>query len=201
MKIETLFTSFIGVDSLLGIPNIDNTAISEVCRLNENKMQTMNLGSGNRSKYFDEDHPAIQPLILEVGVRLNMVYKTYGGFSPKTRLKIDRVWSNINNNTNIDVPHCHRTSFFSAVYYPKATYTIGYGCLNIMTPVSGSAIKIDPDNISDWNSFNSDLHVEYPTTGKLIIFPSWLFHYVSPNTGNDERISIAFDTVVEEYNV
>ena len=37
------------------------------------------------------------------------------------RVFLQRVWGNYNLNDNISVPHTHRDSFLSAVYYPKST--------------------------------------------------------------------------------
>ena len=35
-----------------------------------------------------------------------------------------------------------------------------------------------------------------PKPGKLVMFPSWVFHQVRPYHGNAERISIAFNLTV-----
>jgi uncharacterized protein (TIGR02466 family) len=32
-----------------------------------------------------------------------------------------------------------------------------------------------------------------PKVGELLLFPSWLPHFVLPNTSNEERISVSFN--------
>ena len=38
-----------------------------------------------------------------------------------------------------------------------------------------------------------------PKPGKLVMFPSWVFHQVRPYHGNAERISIAFNLTVYRW--
>ena len=35
--------------------------------------------------------------------------------------------------------------------------------------------------------------------GKLVMFPSWLRHNVPPNKGDEERISIAINYMLDQY--
>ena len=41
---------------------------------------------------------------------------------------------------------------------------------------------------------------EKPEKGKLVLFPSWLEHYVEPNLTNEDRISMSFDTQIHVYD-
>ena len=58
-----------------------------------------------------------------------------------------------------------------------------------------------PVMVYDWNDvsvypnrLNSAEYLMYPEPGDLVIFPSWLKHYVEPNLNKDiERISISFN--------
>ena len=50
--------------------------------------------------------------------------------------------------------------------------------------------------IEENNFFNSMTWEVTPEEGKLMIWPSWLLHYVKPNLSDDTRISIAFNTTV-----
>jgi hypothetical protein len=40
-----------------------------------------------------------------------------------------------------------------------------------------------------------------PETGRMVVFPSWLYHWVNPYQGTGERISIAFNSRVTKYRV
>jgi uncharacterized protein (TIGR02466 family) len=108
------------------------------------------------------------------------------------KLKIDRVWANVNIDKLIEVPHAHRNSFISAVYYPLAKNTQ----LIIQSPFTISHLAhIDPDLISSFNEYNSDSFCIPVETGMLVIFNSMLVHHVLPT--NNERVSIAYDLVLK----
>jgi uncharacterized protein (TIGR02466 family) len=50
-----------------------------------------------------------------------------------------------------------------------------------------------PDTVKKFNSVNSGYWYAEPKEGDLIMFPSWLRHYVEPSKSNEDRISIAFN--------
>ena len=43
-------------------------------------------------------------------------------------------------------------------------------------------------------------HLIDPTPGLMVLFPSWLQHFVHPFFGKGERISIAFNAMTAETN-
>ena len=45
-----------------------------------------------------------------------------------------------------------------------------------------------------------EVHVD-PLEGRIIIFPSWLWHCVQPNKSNDIRISVSFNFLQKGFNV
>ena len=66
-------------------------------------------------------------------------------------------------------------------------------------PVMAHQYVINSEIIDKFNGFNSTVMSVTPEVGKLIIFPSWLVHYVEPNLDDSDRISMAFNiTVVED---
>ena len=40
-----------------------------------------------------------------------------------------------------------------------------------------------------------------PLEGRIIMFPSWLWHCVEPNESNDIRISVSFNFLQKGFNV
>jgi hypothetical protein len=40
-----------------------------------------------------------------------------------------------------------------------------------------------------------------PASGLMVVFPSWLYHWVNPYHGAGERISIAFNSRITKYRV
>lgn len=39
-----------------------------------------------------------------------------------------------------------------------------------------------------------------PQSGVMVIFPSWLLHWVNPYQGGGERISVAFNSRVDHFS-
>ena len=131
------------------------------------------------------------PLVDAVADRFRKLHLEFD-FEPSIEQTITNVWINLNSNDVIGSPHAHQVAMFSAVYYPKAS--AGAGNLEFMTPIAANRYAI-PDGIrTRMNAFNSDTWSVKPETGKLVIFPSWLYHYVRGNTDGQDRISIAINS-------
>ena len=45
-----------------------------------------------------------------------------------------------------------------------------------------------------------EVHVD-PLEGRILMFPSWLWHCVQPNKSNDIRISVSFNFLQKGFNV
>jgi uncharacterized protein (TIGR02466 family) len=99
----------------------------------------------------------------------------------------------VNGDGYID-KHIHEESWISGAYYckvPKITKNsdsklgfFEYGCI--------------PNDI---NYINSERKFIEPKEGKLIIFPSYLYHQTIPHESQEDRISIAFDLTPKSWKV
>lgn len=191
MNIQNIFTNFVAHEFL----DLDNKSIEECC---------YKLFSNCRfSQYnLNLEETELQPLYKIVRTRFNELHK-HLGFTDNTNQKLYNAWININNNHNIDAAHCHARKFFTAVYYVKSSKRDA-GELKLLTPnpvlahvipgVEGNSI------IKTHNEFNSASWKIYPEAGKLVIFPSWLVHQVMPNRSKVDRISIAFNSRIEDQS-
>ena len=47
--------------------------------------------------------------------------------------------------------------------------------------------------VEQWNNYNSFTLNIIPKTGKVVIFPGYLIHYVKQGDWNKKRVSIAFN--------
>jgi uncharacterized protein (TIGR02466 family) len=99
-------------------------------------------------------------------------------------------WININAKGAYNTPHRHTGFLWSGTYYVQVPKTD--------TERSGSIEFIDPRSRNDLHSIReSDLFatklVHRPQAGRLVIFPSYLLHWVYPNEEAQERVSIAFN--------
>lgn len=107
----------------------------------------------------------------------------------KLRLKLFG-WMNANPTGGFNAPHTHPGAHWSGVYYvsqPKDA--LGN---------SGMIEFIDPrTDLPDWRilkaaPFRMKKKIR-PQPGEMILFPSYLVHWVYPNESKDERVSIAFN--------
>lgn len=101
-------------------------------------------------------------------------------------VRLTSFWININRKGNFNKQHFHPQSFLS-------------GCLYLKTPInSGKIIFKRPDIMQHYASHLENpiffLECFYdPCPGMLLLFPSWVGHYVEPNNSDEPRISISFN--------
>jgi uncharacterized protein (TIGR02466 family) len=105
------------------------------------------------------------------------------------------MWANINEYKDFNNLHLHQNSFISGVYYLQTPKDCGN--LVFKHPCSHLEYDWSSSNFKHHNEYNSPLYNFIPKKGDLILFPSWLEHYVEPNLNKKEqRISIAFNISV-----
>ena len=124
-------------------------------------------------------------------VVLTQSQKILDGLAEGLKVKLKRVWGNHNFNSDICIPHTHRDSFLSAVYYPKSTD----GRIQFYSPFTDAILSHVPVVADKYHEFNSSQHTVYPKTGWLILFPANLLHVVLPS--KEERHSIVYDIGVK----
>tara|TARA_R110001592_G_scaffold104663_1_gene294402 strand:- start:2315 stop:2896 length:582 start_codon:yes stop_codon:yes gene_type:complete len=112
----------------------------------------------------------------------------------KHRFFIGNMWANINSRGGFNDVHTHGNTFLSGVYYVKVPKNSGSLRFidprpqsNIMVPQRG--IELDMDY---WNQveFNGE-------RGQVLIFPAYVPHQVLINRGEDIRISISFNIILD----
>jgi len=93
---------------------------------------------------------------------------------------IQSMWANINVKGDYNAHHTHEGEL-SGVYYCQVPKNPGR--LVLVNPVVRSYISVVKNN---------NFHIN-PERLALIMFPSWLEHYVESNQSDDSRISISFN--------
>lgn len=104
---------------------------------------------------------------------------------------VTNCWANVNSRGHAHHRHSHPNNLLSGVYYAK------------IPPDSGKIVFIDPrpqanvmiPAVSEYTPQNSAKHTFEVAEGRLLLFPSWLEHYVEAHGAQVERISIAFNLV------
>lgn len=186
MDLDVIFYSFVATEYL----NVDNEKLKTVC----NKKINEDPGAKGNQCYIREQEAItgeFQELFVAIQEKVNYLYD-HLQLSKDYKFQIRNAWLNRNETTSTSSAHCHVESSLSGVYYVNASE--GSGDLEFITPVAAAPYTFFEGSVEHVNGFNSDRWTVKPATGKLIIFPSWLYHYVKPNTDDAERISIAFNT-------
>ena len=94
-------------------------------------------------------------------------------------------WCNINKSHNYNVLHNHCRTDLIGLYYVK------------VPPKSGNFVAVRNDGSQYTNLYNKRLDMlKYsvePEEGQLYILPGHLWHYVTGNDSEEDRISISFN--------
>lgn len=105
-------------------------------------------------------------------------------------------WANVTRDGGYSSVHSHPHSTWSGVYYVAAGEPAPglphNGQLELLDPRAGA-----DQTALDGTVFGSRYLVE-TLPGLMIMFPGWLKHTVYPFRGTGERISIAFNVVMQE---
>ena len=105
------------------------------------------------------------------------------------RMKIF-AWMNANPSGGFNAPHTHPGAHWSGVYYVSQP--------EVETGNSGMIEFLDPrSDLPNWrilktNAFAPKKKIR-PMPGEMVLFPSYLVHWVYPNEAIEERVSIAFN--------
>jgi uncharacterized protein (TIGR02466 family) len=148
-------------------------------------------GWHSRTDFFNHPEPAVAALTTWItwGVS-QMVDATAGQDAFKGTLSLS-AWATICRAGAYHAPHCHPDSAWSGVYYVDA------GTEHIDRPTSGMLEFLDPRSGVEAVTAPGDPYGEpvriRPAAGLLVIFPSWLYHWVHPYAGCTPRIAVSFN--------
>jgi len=145
--------------------------------------------------------PAIAWLRAEIDEAL-ADYLRHCGIEYPIRRDI-QAWANVNRLGDYHVPHNHGWSYLSGTYYVVVPDGGAAADGSGMDP--GAITFSDPRHGAHRHSIAPGpnartRHTFHPRPGTLLMWPSSLIHYVHPNHGDDVRISISFNIVLEWSN-
>tara|TARA_R100001129_G_C5262161_1_gene231548 strand:- start:356 stop:952 length:597 start_codon:yes stop_codon:yes gene_type:complete len=103
------------------------------------------------------------------------------------RFEITSMWANVLKTNENFHAHTHANNYLSGVYYVQTKNTH----INFLDPRPQSNV-IRPA-VKNYNILNSSVLLLTANENKLILFPSWLQHYVSSNKDKEPRISVSFN--------
>ena len=173
------------------LQDVDLEGIKKECyqmQMNDNGRVVSNEGGWQSNDIsLTENTHHTSHLISTINIMVNEVRNNIN-FSP---VHLSNAWFNINSPGNSNIRHTHPGCVFSGVFY-------------IDTPNDCGDLEFHRDlRFSDymWNEFNKNDSKTFvtwrisPEPYKLVIFPSYLVHSVTPNKSNDNRISLSFNYV------
>ena len=154
-----------------------------------------NIGGWQSSRdIFTWPHPEIKQLFRWVVEAVQSMTRFTAG-TVDVSDKVDaQGWANVSGYGAYNKPHIHSGCMWSGVYYVDAgtqpQNNPDSGVIEFMDP--RAAINVLP---IPGMPFSDKFRVE-PQSGMILLFPSWMYHYVNAYQGEGVRISISFNVRV-----
>jgi len=189
MKVNSIFSSFLAVDSI-NITNKDQLIAWAKKEVNFNGTKNY---KGTNSNHLDKNDLVLKELIDKIEIGFNTLH-TQMDLKNTIKQKVSSVWVNDGSMNNaIETPHRHVEGIFSAVYWPVAD--VGCAPLTFINPNNQMSYVFKSNMIEHMNEFNSDQVSIQPQINQCVFFPSWLWHYVSHALSKtNNRMSFAFNS-------
>jgi len=106
------------------------------------------------------------------------------------RLQITDMWANVLKPGQMHEVHNHSNNFYSGVFYVSAEKTSG---INFMDPRPQATVFLPK---KDNNLDNTNIISYESQSNRMLLFPSWLSHWVPINKSEHDRISISWNIMI-----
>ena len=150
-------------------------------------------GWHSRSDFLCRREPAVSALSTWLRWALRRMIDGTAGANAFQGALSTYAWATICRAGAYHAPHSHPDSAWSGVYY------VDPGCGPADQPLSGVLEFLDPRAGVEAVTAPGDPYGEpvriRPQAGLLLIFPSWLFHWVHPYAGQTPRVAVSFNAV------
>lgn len=156
------------------------------------------------TQYLEQDFFAINhPVVDWLKTCVNKTVTDYLS-EQKINYQVDwslQGWTNINRRGDYHSPHNHPHSYLSGTYYVQMPeQKIEPGQRTDINP--GDISFFDPRGQANMLAIAGDGQIESehrvsPVSGVLLLWPSYLHHFVHPNLSDQERISVSFNIVLK----
>ena len=141
--------------------------------------------NGWQSDTFLWKENVFKPLLDEALNATRMIAKSLSNKEPP-QMVVRAMWGNINPKGGFNFTHVHPSGWLSGVYYIQLPE--GNNEIVFQDPRSARMMDFQRSSLIKDEYFS-----HYPKVGELLLFPSWLPHFVTPNTSDQNRISISFN--------
>ena len=109
------------------------------------------------------------------------------------RVKIEAMWSIINKKGSFNIQHNHPNAYLSAAYYVK--FPEKSGNIKFFDPREQKNIRYP--KITKYTEISAPIVEITPKEGDLLIFPAYLYHAVSENLAEEDRIIVSFNVDIK----
>ena len=115
-------------------------------------------------------------------------------FSAKATFDDGILWANVNRRGDFNAMHTHPDAILSGCIYLKVDGT-DQGAIQFLDAREGSptAHWRCYTRLNDSTPLTEQAVTVTPREGDILFFPGWLWHWVTPNLTDEERVSVAFN--------
>ena len=107
--------------------------------------------------------------------------------------RIVAMWAIINKKNSFNVMHNHQNCYFSSAYYVRKPKNSGD--ITFFDPKAAKTYRFP--KIEKYTEYSANTITIKPEEGDLLIFPSYLYHSVSENLSEDDRVVISFNVDID----
>jgi len=165
--------------------NLDHI-LNSIIKIKDNDpgVDISNVGGWQSRGYAANEKLFMTGLLSRIEAEVSGVYEDLG---ITKKPKLGTFWFNINEKHHYNLSHNHPGSYVSAVMYLSVPKN------------SGQIVFERPDPFHDWihdiepMENNVAKILQQPKNNMLLIFPSYIRHYVEINQSDEPRISIALN--------
>ena len=181
------------------IDDIDNKKLSDIVyekEKNEISGQKPNMGGWRSLGNLIEDKRFIK-ILENVDKAFQTVYER-NNYIDEIKVSVESMWINVNRPKDYNKSHIHPEVHWAFVYYIKVQEKSGD--LVFEDPRIRRTMQTQAIFKKDYYSLASAAVISItPQVGDLIIFPSYLQHFVEPNLSEEPRISISGNIILIKY--
>lgn len=199
ISFEKLFSTPFFRFQVTGYEALNEELLAEGARLrkeDEGVSKSNRGGWHSKGNLFASNTPCIALLNVAAETAVTDAMRKLGTKADLEKLKMKLfAWMNANPAGGYNAPHTHPGAHWSGVYYVSQP--------EIEEGSSGMIEFLDPrTDLPNWRmlktaAFNLKKKVR-PAPGEIVLFPSYLVHWVYPNEADEERVTIAFNATFQK---